>query len=78
MSSFHRASLKMAWLRICRITNESTETDFCLLKLKHRVALAVELGIYIYTIRWTSRDIAIKQRKINNIKIKIISFIIYF
>ena len=27
---------------------------------------------YIYTIRRTSRDIAIKERKINNIKIKII------
>ena len=34
--------------------------------------------IYIYTIKRTSRDIAIKERKINNIKIKIIPFIIYF
>ena len=33
---------------------------------------------YIYTIRGTPRDIAIKERKINNIKIKIIPFIIYF
>ena len=33
---------------------------------------------YIYTIRGTSRDIAIKERKINNIKIKIIPFIIFF
>ena len=33
---------------------------------------------YIYTIRGTSRGIAIKERKINNIKIKIIPFIIYF
>ena len=33
---------------------------------------------YIYTIRGTLRDIAIKERKINNIKIKIIPFIIYF
>ena len=32
---------------------------------------------YIYTIRGTSRDIAIKERKINNIKIKIIPFIIF-
>ena len=32
---------------------------------------------YIYTIRGTSRDIAIKERKINNIKI-IILFIIFF
>ena len=27
MSDFHRASPKMAWLRLCRITNESTETE---------------------------------------------------
>ena len=33
---------------------------------------------YIYIIRDTLRDIAIKERKINNIKIKIIPFIIYF
>ena len=33
---------------------------------------------YIYTIRGTSRDIAIKERKINDIKIEIIPFIIYF
>ena len=33
---------------------------------------------YIYTIRGTLRDIAmIKERKINNIKIKIIPFIIF-
>ena len=31
---------------------------------------------YIYTIKGTSRDIAVKKRKINNIKIKIIS--LYF
>ena len=29
MSDFHRAPLKMAWLRLCRITNESTEIDNC-------------------------------------------------
>ena len=33
---------------------------------------------YIYTIRGTTRDIAIKERIINNIKMKIIPFIIYF
>ena len=33
---------------------------------------------YIYTIRGMLRDIAIKEQKINNIKIKIIPFIIYF
>ena len=27
MSDFHRASLEMAWLPLCRITNESTETE---------------------------------------------------
>ena len=34
--------------------------------------------LYIYTIRGTLRDIAIKERKIYNIKIKIIPLIIYF
>ena len=29
MSDFHRVSLKMAWLRLCRITNESTEIENC-------------------------------------------------
>ena len=38
----------MAWKRLCRITNESTETKKLLLKFKQRVALAVELSIYIY------------------------------
>ena len=33
---------------------------------------------YINTIRGTLRDIAIKEQKINNIKIKIIPFIIIF
>ena len=27
MSDFHRASAEMAWLRLCRFTNESTETE---------------------------------------------------
>ena len=27
MSDFHRASLEMAWLRLCRITNELTEIE---------------------------------------------------
>ena len=29
MSGFHRASAKILWLRLCRITNESTETENC-------------------------------------------------
>ena len=29
MSDFHRASPKMAWLRLRRITNESTDTENC-------------------------------------------------
>ena len=29
MSDFHRAFLKMAGLRLCRITNESTEIENC-------------------------------------------------
>ena len=33
MSDFHRTSPKMAWLRLCRITNESTETEKCYLSL---------------------------------------------
>ena len=27
MSDFHKASVEMAWLRLCRIPNESTETE---------------------------------------------------
>ena len=27
MSDFHRASLEMAWLCLCQITNESTKTE---------------------------------------------------
>ena len=33
MSDFHRASPKMAWLSICRITNESTYIKNCYLSL---------------------------------------------
>ena len=29
ISDFHRASPKMTWLRLCQITNESTETKNC-------------------------------------------------
>ena len=29
MSDFHRTPLEMAWLRLCRITNESTEIENC-------------------------------------------------
>ena len=29
MFDFHRAPLEMAWLRLCRITNESTEIANC-------------------------------------------------
>ena len=29
MSDFHKESPKMARLRLCRITNESTETENC-------------------------------------------------
>ena len=45
ISDFHRAASNMAWKRLCRITNESTETKKLLLKFKQRVALAVELCI---------------------------------
>ena len=46
MSDFHRAFLKMAWLHLCRITNDSTVVIKLLLKFKQRVALAVEHGIH--------------------------------
>ena len=29
ISDFHKASLEMAWLRLCQITNKSTETKYC-------------------------------------------------
>ena len=37
MSDFHRASPEMAWLRICRITNESTETKNCYYSLNREL-----------------------------------------
>ena len=47
MSDFHRASPKMAGLRLCQITNESTIPENCYSKFKQRVALAMELSISI-------------------------------
>ena len=49
-----------------------------LLRLLKSVSWEDALAKYIYTIRGTSSDIAIKERKIINIKIKVIPFIIYF
>ena len=46
MSYFHRTPLEMAWLRLCRITNESTEIENCYSSF-NRVALAVELSIFV-------------------------------
>ena len=37
MSDFHRTSPKMAWVRLCRITNESTETENCYLSLNREL-----------------------------------------
>ena len=37
MSDFYRASLEMAWLRLCRITNESTETENCYQRLNREL-----------------------------------------
>ena len=45
MSGFNKASPKMARLCLCRITNESTETESCHQSL-HRDSLAVELSIH--------------------------------
>ena len=45
MSDFHRASLKMAGRRLCRITNESTKIKKLLFKFKQKVALAMALSI---------------------------------
>ena len=45
---------------------------------KRRCSVKANKLRYIYTISGTSRDIAIKERKINNIKFKIIPCIIYF
>ena len=39
MSDFHRASQKVAWLRLCRITNESTETENCYSSLNGELRL---------------------------------------
>ena len=45
MFDFHRASLKMAWQSLCRITNESTEIENGY--SSQRDALAVELSILL-------------------------------
>ena len=37
MSDFHRASLKMAWLPLCRITNESTAIENCYYSLNREL-----------------------------------------
>ena len=37
MSDFHRESPKMAWIRLCRITNESTETENCYYSLNREL-----------------------------------------
>ena len=37
MFDFHRASPKMAWLCLCRIKNESTETENCYLSLNREL-----------------------------------------
>ena len=37
MSDFHRVYPEMAWLRLCRITNESTETENCYLSLNREL-----------------------------------------
>ena len=37
MSDLHRASLKMAWGRLCRITNESNETENCYSSLNRKL-----------------------------------------
>ena len=37
MADFHRASLEMAWLCLCRVTNESTEMENCYSSLKREL-----------------------------------------
>ena len=37
MSDCHKASLNMAWQRLCRITNESTEIKNCYSSLKRKL-----------------------------------------
>ena len=37
VSDFHRASLEMAWLRLCRVTNESTEIENCYSSLNRKL-----------------------------------------
>ena len=37
VSDFHRASLEMPWLRLYRITNESTEIENCYLSLNREL-----------------------------------------
>ena len=37
MTDFHRASPEMAWLHLCRITNESTKTENCYYSLNREL-----------------------------------------
>ena len=45
MSDIQQSPFKITWLQLCRITNESTETENNYSSLKMKVALAVELSI---------------------------------
>ena len=60
MSDFHRASPEMTWPCLCRITNDSTETEICY-KFKRRVAFAVELSIF-HVRRPTSGESSFKKQ----------------
>ena len=65
MSDFQRASPKMAWLPLYRITNESTRTKNCYFnkKFKQRVALAVELSIIIMCILKPNKENSASKRE---------------
>ena len=58
MFDFHRASLEMAWLCLCRITNESTQTENCYFSLNREL-------------RWLWNSVIVEiEPKYNSIKIK--------
>ena len=48
MSDFHRAPLEMAWLRLCRITNDSNEIENCYSSLNRELRWLWN-SVYIYT-----------------------------
>ena len=64
MSDFHRASLEMAWLCLCQITNESTKTENCYSSLNRELRWLWN-SVYIYIVRLIGTHWQTLQKCIN-------------